>query len=105
MQGYLRIGDMVAPLSLSKGPRLADGRLVWLGADWLDVGGRRWPVAYARDGDRLWVHLGGHIHEQVWIDPVAFHEAAGDAGANNIVAAPMPGVVVRRIAPEGREGT
>src|SRR3546814_17860456 len=78
MQGYWRIGVMVAPLALSKGPRLADGRLVWLGADWLDVGGRRWPVAYARDGDRLWVHLGGHIHELVWIDPVAFHEARSE---------------------------
>ena len=103
MQGYLRIGDMVAPLSLSKGPRLADGRLVSLGADGLDVGGDRWPVAYARGGDRLWVHLGGQIHELVWVDPVAFHEAAGAAGANNIVAAPMPGLVVRLVASEGQE--
>src|SRR3546814_11732787 len=91
MQGYLRIGDMVAPLSLSKGPRLADGRLVWLGADWLDVGGRRWPVAYAGDGDRLWVHPGGHIHELVWFDPAAFPEAAGDAGAHHHLAAHTPG--------------
>ena len=105
MQGYLRIGETIAPLALSKGPRLADGRLASLEADWLDIGGQRWPIAYARDGDRLWVHLGGQIHELVWVDPIVFHEAAAAGGGNNVVAAPMPGVVVRLIATEGQDVT
>lgn len=103
MQGYLLVGETVVPLELSKGPRLADGRLAAVEADWLDVGGTRWQVAFARDADRLWVHLDGRVYELVWRDPVAFHEAAAAGGTDNVVAAPMPGVVVRLVALEGQD--
>lgn len=57
----------------------------------------------ARDGDRLWVHLGGRTHELVWRDAVD-HLAAAAAGAlgEDIARAPMPGAVVSVAAVAGQ---
>lgn len=103
MQGYVIIGDIVVPLELGKGPRLADGRLLGLDSGILRVGEKSWPVTAVRDGDRVWVHLKGRIHELLWRDPVAYHEAAAAGGNDNLVAAPMPGIVVRLIAADGAD--
>jgi len=101
MQGYLVTGDTVIPLALEKGPRLPDGRLVRLEEGVLHLGSLRHAVLHAIDGDTLWVHLDGRIHALAWHDPVDFHEAAASSSGDNIVAAPMPGLVVRLIAADG----
>lgn len=103
MQGYLTIGEMTLPLEFASGPSFPDGRRAILDGDRLTVGETGWWVLHAAEGDRLWVHLGGRIHELRWRDPVAYHEAAAAEGGDNIITAPMPGVVVRLIAADGAE--
>ena len=77
MQGYLTIGGADVPLHLAPGARTdAPGATV------------------ARDGDRIWVHLDGRIHEIVWRDAVTFHAGEAATGGDAVSRAPMPGSVI-----------
>lgn len=77
MQGYLTLGDTDLAVRAAPGsPAAVPGATV------------------ARDGDRLWVHLDGAIHELVWRDAVTFHAGTADAGGDTVARAPMPGSVI-----------
>lgn len=107
MQGYLIIADETVALELRPGPRLPDGRVIALSDDEVQVGGARWPVSVARDGNRVWVHLDGRIFELIWQPAADHHARAADADAGTIYLAPMPGSVVSVLVAPGdpmREG-
>lgn len=101
MQGYLTIAGEAVPLTLHPGPALADGRVIASDGDRLTIGDAVWPVAAARDGDRVWVHLNGRAHAILWEDAVAHHAHALAGNADRIARAPMPGSVVQVIVAAG----
>jgi len=61
----------------------------------LEIDGRASRVWIARHGDRVWVQLGGRAHAVELVDSLrrAAREAAA-SGGHEVLAAPMPGVVV-----------
>lgn len=60
--------------------------------------GKSYPSWVARDGDDIYIKLGGDYHKVTAVDPRA---AAAGTEAEGSVSAPMPGVVVEVIAKEG----
>lgn len=66
--------------------RLEGGRLT--------VDGYSQPVAIAVEGDAVFVHLDGRAYRVDFIDPVERYAHSGQGGADDVIAAPMPGSVV-----------
>lgn len=92
--------------------READGYRLHLGDDETRValaGGRlridgiETPIHVAHDGDRLFIHVDGDAHELLYHDPVSYHAARTGIGSQDVLRAPMPGVVVALSVEEGQE--
>ncbi len=95
MRGFLDIDGGVYPMAIYPGPRLPDGRAIALAEDKLTVGDRSHVVTFLRDGEHLWVRIGGQTHVVQFLDAVSFLASAGDGdSAGDVSRAPMPGVVV-----------
>ncbi|RJG57867.1 biotin/lipoyl-binding protein [Sphingobium terrigena] len=73
---------------------LANGRL--------RIDGVETSIHVAHEGDRLFIHIGGDSHELLYQDPVAHHAAGAGRGSQDVLHAPMPGVVVALSVEEGQ---
>lgn len=60
----------------------------------LSLDGEDLPVAVARAGDDLFVHLDGRTYALRYVDPVGRHGSDATAAGEDDVRAPMPGVVL-----------
>ena len=67
----------------------------------LTVDGRRYRVAAVEHGDTVWVAVDGRVWHFDKIDPDA--DAGGAGVAENMVAAPMPGKVIKVLVEVGAE--
>lgn len=74
---------------------LANGRLA--------IDGVETCIHVAHEGDRLFIHIDGDAHELLYHDPVAHHAAGAGSGSQDVLRAPMPGVVVVLAVEEGQE--
>jgi biotin carboxyl carrier protein len=67
----------------------------------LTLGGESVPLSIATDGDRVFVHVDGAVHELTLRDSVRrYADEAQDAGAHAAIA-PMPGTVIDTPASPG----
>lgn len=101
MRGYVILGDEAIGIDLAPGPRLADGRPVSLHGERLTLNGEDFPVVVARDGESVWIHLEGHTYRVHVRDAVAHLGRSAEAGLDNTLRAPMPGVVVEVLVANG----
>lgn len=74
---------------------LANGRL--------RIDGVETYIHVAHEGDRLFIHIDGDAHELLYHDPVAHHAAGAGRGSQDVLRAPMPGVVVSLGVEEGQQ--
>lgn len=88
--GYrLHLGDGEATITL------ANGRL--------RIDGVETSIHVAHEGDRLFIHIDGDAHELLYHDAVAHHAAGAGSGSQDVLRAPMPGVVIALSVEEGQE--
>jgi biotin carboxyl carrier protein len=64
------------------------------GACNLTIDGTVVPARVAVDGDTIYIHLDGAVHEVRYVDPVTRYVSQSGAAAQDVAAAPMPGTVV-----------
>jgi biotin carboxyl carrier protein len=74
---------------------LADAQLLYVGGEWADV-------AVAVDGDLVHIHLDGGTYTVRYTDPVARHARHGAGASDDLIEAPMPGVVIAMHVAEGQ---
>lgn len=58
------------------------------------IDGRAEPIAYAIDGDALFIHHRGRAYGLRYVDPIAVFSNPSDDAGHHVARAPMPGVVV-----------
>ena len=68
----------------------------------LRINGVETSIHVAQQGDRLFIHIDGDAHELLYHDPVAHHAAGAGSGSQDVLRAPMPGVVVALSVEEGQ---
>lgn len=109
MQHIFEIGGAEHSLWLSRkadGYRLhlSDGEaIVALANGRLRIDGVETSIHVAHDGDRLFIHIDGDAHELLYHDPVSHHAAGAGSGSQDVLRAPMPGVVVALSAEQGQQ--
>lgn len=103
MRGFVFICEEARAIDLAPGPKLADGRTVSLRGGVFSVDGVESPVAVARDGETIWVHLEGRIYRLVLRDAVSHFAQESDGQGDRVVRAPMPGVVVQVLVEPGQD--
>jgi acetyl/propionyl-CoA carboxylase alpha subunit len=59
-------------------------------------------ITVAVDGDQVHVHLDGGTYTVQYTDPVARHARHGAGASDDLIEAPMPGVVIAVHAAEGQ---
>jgi biotin carboxyl carrier protein len=59
-------------------------------------------AAVAVDGDQVHIHLDGATYTVQYTDPVTRHARHGAGAADDLIEAPMPGVVIALHAAEGQ---
>jgi len=70
-------------------------------ARWITLDGVRERVFVASQGDRYFVHLRGEHFEISRADPIARLREADAADGNQVLTAPMPGVVLELLVEQG----
>jgi acetyl/propionyl-CoA carboxylase alpha subunit len=91
--GYrMHVADRSLPVGLEG---LADAQVLYVGGEWVDV-------AVAVDGDQVHIHLDDGTYTVQYTDPVARHARHGAGASDDLIEAPMPGVVIAVHAAEGQ---
>jgi acetyl/propionyl-CoA carboxylase alpha subunit len=91
--GYrMHVADRSLPVGLEG---RTDARVLYVGEEWVDV-------AVAVDGDLVHIHLDGGTYTVRYTDPVARHARHGAGASDDLIEAPMPGVVIAVHAAQGR---
>jgi 3-methylcrotonyl-CoA carboxylase alpha subunit len=91
--GYrMHIADRSLPVGLEG---LSDAQVLYVGGEWVDV-------AVAVDGDQVHIHLDGATYMVQYTDPVQRHARHGAGASDDLIEAPMPGVVIALHAAEGQ---
>jgi len=94
--GYrMHVADRPLPVGLEG---RGDAQVLYVGGDWVDV-------AVAVDGDQVHIHLDGGTYTVRYTDPVARHARHGAGASDDLIEAPMPGVVIAVHAVEGQAVT
>lgn len=60
----------------------------------LSLDGEAIPVAVARAGDDLFIHLDGRTHMIRFLDPISLHAGGAVVSEEDDIRAPMPGIVL-----------
>lgn len=81
----LHLGDSVLTIALDDAGQ---------GRSNLTIDGTVVPTRVAVDGDTIYIHLDGAVHEVRYVDPVTRYASHSGAAAQDVAAAPMPGTVV-----------
>lgn len=90
--GYrMHVGSLALPVALEG---LAGAQVLHVDGEWCDV-------AVAVDGDQVHIHLDGGTYTVQYTDPVARHARHGAGASDDMIEAPMPGVVIAVNVAEG----
>ncbi|HZP11794.1 MAG TPA: biotin/lipoyl-containing protein [Nevskiaceae bacterium] len=91
--GYvLHLGDRLIPVAFRRDDN---------GACFITTGDHTSPVVVAVRGDDVFVHVDGETHQLSYRHPMVRLAAAGQASADDVIRAPMPGSLVALKVKEG----
>ncbi|MFZ4689796.1 MAG: acetyl-CoA carboxylase biotin carboxyl carrier protein subunit [Polymorphobacter sp.] len=90
MAGYVLVDGTAHRAGLAGNAALGYRLFTGLGPEAPAAGG---PVVSARDGDTLWVHLGGTTYRLEYRDTATYLAQAAGVGGD-VLRAPMPGSVI-----------